>query len=132
MDTPAQHPFNPLPHLRLLLAAGANRRTVQAVLQQVWCGGHPADDPARLAALRAQLAPAVDPDGPEVKQALRDATAQAAAQGVFGVPSFEWQGRLFWGQDGLDTLADALRGGAWFDGPGWDREGAPRPGVRRR
>jgi hypothetical protein len=28
-------------------------------------------------------------------------------------------------------LADALRGGTWFDGPGWDAEGAPRRGVVR-
>lgn len=132
LDTPAQHPFNPLPLLRLLLAAGPNRRTVEAVFHHVWRGGEAADDPARLAALRERLAPTSDPDAADLKLALRAATDAAAAGGVFGVPSFQWRGRLFWGQDGLDMLADALRGGAWFDGPAWDREGAPRPGVRRR
>jgi hypothetical protein len=29
-------------------------------------------------------------------------------------------------------LAEALRGDPWFDGPAWQREGAPRVGVVRR
>ncbi len=132
LDTPARHPFNPLPLLRLLLAAGPNRRSTEAVLRHVWRGGLSADDPARLAALRDTLAPARDPDGAELKQALRAATEAAAARGVFGVPTFEWQGRQFWGQDGLDMLVDALHGGAWFDGPAWAREAQPRPGLQRR
>jgi hypothetical protein len=28
-------------------------------------------------------------------------------------------------------LAACLRGEAWFDGPAWSREGAPRVGVKR-
>jgi 2-hydroxychromene-2-carboxylate isomerase len=133
LQTPAQHPFNPLPLQRLLLAAGPNRRTVEAVLHHVWRGGGAAaDEPERLAALSALLAPALDPASAEVKQQLRSHTEAAAAQGVFGVPSFALGERLFWGHDGLDMLADALRGSPWFSGPAWDREGAPRPGVQRR
>jgi 2-hydroxychromene-2-carboxylate isomerase len=43
----------------------------------------------------------------EVKQALRDRTAEAARLGIFGAPSFIAGGELFFGQDRLD---DAL---AW-------------------
>ena len=50
MQTPAVHPFNPLPLLRLLLAAGANRRHTELVLRHVWEGGADATDPDRLAA----------------------------------------------------------------------------------
>jgi 2-hydroxychromene-2-carboxylate isomerase len=132
LDTPAVHPFNPLPLLRLAVACGPNRRIVEAIFRHAWRGGADAVDPVRLAALQAELAPARDPASAAVKAALKAHTDEAIARGVFGVPSFEVDGRLFWGLDALDMLADALRGDAWFDGPAWDREGAPRPGVVRR
>lgn len=132
MDTPVQHPFNPLPLLRLATACGPNRRVMEAIFRHVWQGGADAVDPQRLAALQADLAPARDPASPEVKAELKAATDDAIAQGVFGVPSFGLDGRVFWGLDALDMLAGAVRGDAWFDGPAWDREGAPRQGVVRR
>jgi 2-hydroxychromene-2-carboxylate isomerase len=131
MQVPAVHPFNPLPLLRLLLAAGANRRHTEMVLRHVWEGGADATDPARLAALRDALAPARDPDGDDVKAELRRNTEAALAAGAFGVPSFELDGRLFWGLDALPMLRDALAFGAWFDGPAWADAGASRPGVSR-
>ncbi|MCA3240408.1 MAG: DsbA family protein [Rubrivivax sp.] len=131
MQTPAVHPFNPLPLLRLLLAAGANRRHTELVLRHVWEGGADATDPDRLAALRDALAPARDPDGDDVKAELRANTQAALAAGAFGVPSFELDGRLFWGLDALPMLRDALAGGAWFDGPAWADAGATRPGTVR-
>jgi 2-hydroxychromene-2-carboxylate isomerase len=131
LDTPAVHPFNPLSLLRLALACGPNRRIVEAVFRHAWVGGHDAGDTQRLAELRARLAPLRDPAGAEVKTELRRLTDEAVAGGVFGVPSFVLDRRLFWGLDALPMLRDALLGGAWFDGPAWDREGAPRAGVRR-
>ncbi|MDO9094880.1 MAG: DsbA family protein [Rubrivivax sp.] len=132
LATPTQHPFNPLPLLRLLLAAGPNRRTVQAVLQHVWVGGHDANDPMRLAELREQLAPTRDPDGDEVKAELRARTEAAVASGVFGVPTCTLDGRHFWGLDALPMLRDALQGAAWFQGPDWEAAAAPRAGIVRR
>ncbi len=131
--TPAEHPFNPLALQRLLLAAGPNRRSCEAVFRHVWRGeGASANDPARLAALREALAPALDPESDEVKAALRANTEAALARGVFGVPTLELEGRLFWGLDALPMVAGALAGDPWFAGPAWDREGAPRAGVVRR
>ena len=131
MDTPLQHPFNPLPLLRLAIACGPNRRVCEAIFRHAWRGGADAADAARLAALQAELAPPRDPAAPEVKAELKAATDEAIAHGVFGVPSFELEGRVFWGLDALPMLAAALKGDPWFDGPAWDREGAPRAGVRR-
>jgi len=131
LDTPALHPFNPLPLLRLALACGPNRRIVEAVFRHAWVGGHDPNDAQRLAELTARLAPLRDPAGADVKTELRRLTDEAVAGGLFGVPSFVLDGRLFWGLDALPMLRDALLGGAWFDGPAWDGEGAPRPGVRR-
>ena len=132
LDTPAVHPFNPLPLLRLALACGPNRRVVEALFRHVWVGGADAVDPARVAALTAALAPQRDPNGTEVKAELRQATDTAAAAGIFGVPTFECEGRLFWGLDALPMLRDALQDGPWFQGTGGQEAALPRPGVVRR
>ncbi len=136
LQTPAQHPFNPLALLRLLLACAddgvaPNRLACERVLHHVWKGGLDANDPQRLAALAQALAPQGDPSGPVVKQALKAATDEAIALGLFGVPTIEVDGRLFWGLDSLEMLAAYLRGDAWFDGPAWEHAGAPRAGVLR-
>jgi 2-hydroxychromene-2-carboxylate isomerase len=131
LELPAVHPFNPLPLLRLALACGPNRRIVEALMRHVWTSGADAADPARLAALAQRLAPARDPASVEVKNQLRAATDLAITRGVFGVPTFELDGRLFWGVDALPMLRAALRGEAWFDGPAWDAASQARPGVAR-
>lgn len=131
LDTPAMHPFNPLPLLRLAVACGPNRRVVEAVMRHVWMGGGDAGDTDRIAALTQALAPARGPASAEVKNDLRAATDEAIARGVFGVPTFELDDRLFWGIDALPMLRAALLGDAWFDGPAWDAAARPRPGIVR-
>lgn len=136
LQTPALHPFNPLALLRLGLAcAGAgqmpNRRVVEALMRHVWRGGADANDGDRLSELAASLAPPRDPQSDAVKGELRKLTEDAVARGVFGVPTFELDGRLFWGLDALPMLRAALLGQAWFDGPSWHQAGQPRVGVKR-
>jgi 2-hydroxychromene-2-carboxylate isomerase len=137
LQTPAQHPFNPLALLRLAIACAPEgmtpgRHVCEQIFRHVWVGGADANDAQRLAALAQRLAPRLDPNGDEVKQALKAATAQALAKGVFGVPTIEVDGRLFWGVDSLEMLAAYLRGDAWFDGPAWDAAAVERPGVQRK
>ena len=137
LDAPAQHPFNPLALLRLAVAcapAGGtpNRRVCERLFRHVWHGGADANEPSRLQALRAALNPQRDPAADDVKQALKAATVRAAERGLFGVPTIEVDGRLFWGQDALPMLAAYLRGDAWFDGQQWDAAGHAPPGIKRR
>ena len=125
---PARHPFNPVPLLRLALACSddgcINRFVAGTVLRHVWQGGHDALDADRLAELTTHLADQLRPgqdassDGP--KALLRANTEAAQAAGVFGVPMFEVDGKLFWGLDGLPMLRAYLDGDAWFAGPDWD------------
>jgi 2-hydroxychromene-2-carboxylate isomerase len=136
LQTPATHPFNPLPLLRLALACAdagemPNRQVVEALMRHVWRGGADATDPLRLRALRDALAPRRDPAGDEVKGELRALTNDAVARGVFGVPTFELDGRSFWGVDALPMLRAALQGDAWFDGPQWEAAAVAPPGVTR-
>jgi 2-hydroxychromene-2-carboxylate isomerase len=138
LDLPAEHPFNPLALQRLAVACtaagqqGPGRQVVQALFEHVWVGGADANDPDRLAALQARLTPEHDPQGADVKAALRASTDAALSQGVFGVPSFRADGRVFFGRDALPMLAAALRGEPWFEGPQWAQAAAVRPGVQRR
>jgi len=134
LQLPAAHPFNPLPLLRLAVACDADglpsRYVVERCFRHVWCSGADAADPGRLAALRAELAPARDPDSPEVKAQLQAHTQAALDAGLFGVPSIEVGGRLFWGHDALPMLRAFLQGDAWFDSPAWHAAGH-RPALTR-
>jgi len=56
-------------------------------------------DPAGIMALAAD---------PEVKQALIRNTEEAVARGVFGAPTFFVGDDMFWGQDRMDFVAEAL------------------------
>ena len=131
LDLPAVHPFNPLPLLRLALAAGPNRRVVEAVMHHVWRGGADAADPARLGELTRTLAPAREAGSADVKAELRASTDEAIARGLFGVPSFELDGRVYWGVDALPMLRAALQGDAWFDSGAWESAAAKRPRITR-
>ena len=114
MRCPVNHPFNPLALLRLSLACGPaermpNRRIVETLMRHVWqAGGADPNEPGRLVALRSALAPERDPDGDEVKAELRALTDAAVARGLFGVPTFELAGRLYWGLDALPMLREDL------------------------
>ena len=132
LQMPAQHPFSPLALQRLAIACGPNRRVVEALFRHVWRGGADPNDADRLRALTAELAPARDPGADDVKAALRANTDEAIARSVFGVPTIELDGRLFWGADALPMVAAALTGDAWFAGPAWEEAGRARPGVQRR
>lgn len=136
IDLPAAHPFNPLPLLRLAVACGRdgepNRWVCETVLRHVWrSGGADASDPERLAALAAQLEPQRRLDDAAARERLRAHTAEALERGVFGVPTCEVDGRLFWGFDALPMLRQQLAGVAPLPDALWDAaEGWP-VGVQR-
>ena len=134
LQLPASHPFNPLGLLRLAVASQAqgepNRYVCETLFRHVWQGGAPADDAARLAALTAQLNPARPAQDATVKDQLKAHTDEALALGVFGVPTFEVDGKLFWGFDALPMLAAYLAGDPWFEAP-WDAVASVAQGIKR-
>jgi 2-hydroxychromene-2-carboxylate isomerase len=102
---PAVHPFNPLQHLRLCIAAGSEFEPINRIFEEIWTTGADAADPARFASLMNELKVAPEKlSSAEVKDALRKNTDEAAAKGVFGVPSFVVDGEVFWGADAMDFL----------------------------
>ena len=128
LQMPARHPFNPLPLLRQSLACSddgrVNRFVAGVVLRHVWQGGLDALDAERLTQLAAELSeqqrPGQDASSDLPKRLLRTNTEAAQSAGVFGVPAFEVDGKLFWGLDGLPMLRAYLDGDVWFEGPGWE------------
>jgi hypothetical protein len=66
-----------------------------------------------------------------VKQALQTHAQEAIEQGVFGVPSWVVDGRVFWGQDALPMLRAYLQGDPWFDGLDWQAPALCGVGVKR-
>jgi 2-hydroxychromene-2-carboxylate isomerase len=111
MRMPPSHPFNPLAALRLIIAAGSDRRAAGTLLDAVFRDGRDVSDPAVIADLAGTLGLA-DPQAaladPAVKQRLRENTDWASARGIFGVPTLVIGEELFWGHDAFDMALDYL------------------------
>jgi 2-hydroxychromene-2-carboxylate isomerase len=139
MRMPENHPFNPLPLLRLAVACSAasepgapNRYVCETIFRHVWEGGADAADKQRLDLLAQQLTPQLQTTDDAAKSQLKKNTDEAIALGVFGVPAFEVDGLVFWGFDALPMLRDYLLGGTWFSGEQWKNAGRVAVGVARK
>jgi 2-hydroxychromene-2-carboxylate isomerase len=115
---PPAHPFNPLNALRLAIAAGGTLAVVRTLFHGIWGEGLDPSDPAACATLAQRVGiedPAAALADPAVKQRLRSNTEAAIAAGVFGVPTWEADGELFWGVDSFPMFQDYLCDGALFE-----------------
>jgi 2-hydroxychromene-2-carboxylate isomerase len=102
---PAAHPFNPLPYLRLAIAAGNSPQAIGRIFEALWTTGADPADPNVVVALASALG--VEPaqiTSDEGKQQLRLETEHAAERGMFGVPTYLVDGQLFWGADATDFV----------------------------
>jgi 2-hydroxychromene-2-carboxylate isomerase len=134
LDMPLAHPFNPLALLRLAVACSAdgepNRYVCETIFKHVWQGGAAADDAARLPALVQQLLPQRSVDASDVKDQLKANTEEAIARGVFGVPTFCVDDKVFWGLDSLSMMRAYLDGDQLFD-TAWGAAASIQQGVKR-
>ncbi|WP_144635648.1 2-hydroxychromene-2-carboxylate isomerase [Bordetella genomosp. 13] len=85
----------------------------KAVLKAQWCDERDISDPQTLAAILVEEgldagALMAHADEPGVEAEYRRNTDQAVARGVFGSPSYVYEGELFWGQDRLEMLEEAI------------------------
>ena len=137
LELPLSHPFNPLPLLRLAIACApsttgkANRYVCETIFRHVWQSGLEAASNQRLETLIELLAPSHQLLSDGVKHCLKENTDQAIARGVFGVPAFAVEDKVFWGLDALPMLRDYLVGASWFQGSDWENASLVRPGIRR-
>ena len=108
---PPRHPFNPLAVLRLSISLNSDIDAVRAIFRHIWGDGRDGQDPASLKPLAESLGvtdlTAAISD-PTVKDQLRQNTEEATASGVFGIPTFEIESELFWGDDITDMMLEFL------------------------
>ena len=132
---PPEHPFNPLPLLRLAIACDCTPDAVQKIFRFVWRDGRLPDLPIEWAELSNQLR-LPDADAriadPAVKDELRRNTDEAIARGVFGVPTLAIGSELFWGADATDMVRDYVAAGCRYDDPEYARVAALPAGAARR
>jgi 2-hydroxychromene-2-carboxylate isomerase len=119
---PSRFPAQSLRALRVYLALPEIHRAPyrDAVFRACWADDRDISDDAVLAScITTSAGPGADRESlasdalakansDEVKTALRRATELAAQRGVFGVPTFCVGRELFWGQDRLDLVEEAL------------------------
>lgn len=130
---PATHPFNPIAWLRLIVAAGCSRAAVDAVFKALWTtGANPADPNLFAATAEALGLPPNSVTDQTVKDALRQSTDDAIAAGVFGVPTLQVQGELFWGDDAMDFALACLRDPSLLDSAAMQRARNLPVGVARK
>jgi 2-hydroxychromene-2-carboxylate isomerase len=111
---PSRFPTASLKPLRVWYALPEARRAAfrDATFRAYWAEDRDITDDSVLAACVGDEAAARDAlaktGSDEVKAALRAATEDAVARGVFGVPTFTVGDDLYWGQDRLDLVEDAI------------------------
>ena len=135
MRFPPEHPFNPLPLLRLAVACDSTAAVVHAIFRFVWRDGRLPDLPIEWAELVEMLgsdAAAANVDAPEVKSELRRNTDEAIARGVFGVPTLAIGEELFWGADATAMAGDYVAAGSRYPDPEFARVAALPIGAARR
>ena len=132
---PPAHPFNPLPALRLCLAAPDRFAAIDAIFAHIWEHGRQADSIEALADVAAQLGiddPATAIARDEVKRELLANGEEAMALGVFGVPTLEVRDELFWGNDATDLALAYARDPATLDAEMRRVDAIPEAVQRRR
>lgn len=118
MKFPPAHPFNPLPALRLAIALRCAPDGVTRLFRAIYADGADLSQAADWDDICRQsgVADAAERIArPWVKDELRANTDEAAAAGVFGVPTLAVGGQLFWGLDMTEMALELLDNPARFN-----------------
>ena len=115
---PPAHPFNPLPALRLCLAAPDRMAAIDAIFDHIWVQGRVADSIEALADVATKLGiadPAAAIARDDVKRELMANGEEAIRLGLFGVPTLKVRDELFWGNDATELALAYAQDAAALD-----------------
>lgn len=142
ISAPPSHPFNPLLALRvtsLPMPAGKRRDLIDRLFAAIWVDGSDITDPDLVARMVDDVAIGLSgsaaiekAQSTDAKALVRARTDDAVARGVFGVPTVEIDGELFWGVDSLDHIAPFVRGEDPIDAATLARWRAIQPSASRK
>ena len=135
MRFPPRHPFNPLFALRLAIVRGPTLGVVQTIFDTIWKEGRDPEEPETQAILAQRLGvedATIATAAPQVKAKLQENTAAAVARGLYGVPTFDIGGELFWGADSLGMMNEFLRDPRYFEEAEMARVSTLPVGAARR
>jgi 2-hydroxychromene-2-carboxylate isomerase len=118
----SHNPYFPINTLTLMRGATGMQmrgpdfhKYVETIFHAMWGKPRNLGEPDELAAVLRQAGIDVDDfrilvNDPAVKEQLKKTTEEAVARGVFGAPTFFVGEEMFWGQDRLEFVAEALAG----------------------
>ena len=123
---PDRHPFNPIPLLRLCIAAGCSKKAVDSIFKCIWEEGLVFDDPDHWNTFCNAVGLSVFEANeliskPEIKSELITNGENAIKRAVFGVPTLIVEGQLFWGYDSTSLVLDYLINPGLFNSPAMKR-----------
>ncbi|MBA4740553.1 MAG: 2-hydroxychromene-2-carboxylate isomerase [Burkholderiales bacterium] len=135
IQLPQSHPFNPLALLRLAIAettsGNPSQETCNEIFEFVWNRGVDVTDENEFLALKNAITLERDLNDPTVKEQLKTNTEEAIANQVYGVPSFHYNNKIFWGNDSLKMLEAYIDGDPWID-KNWSKPEAVAVGIKRK
>jgi 2-hydroxychromene-2-carboxylate isomerase len=114
---PKYFPCDHAPSSRLIIAAKRAGLPLgpltNAIMRAAWAEERNIADEATLCKIGRSHVPGIDrllaaSKTPEVQAEYERYTEEAPAAGVFGSPFYLYDGDIFWGQDRLDFLAEAI------------------------
>ncbi len=123
---PKEHPFNPLYALRLATITCGEEdqfKIIYALWKACWVNSIDLGEPDNC----IKVLNDIGLDGQklvdktfdrEVKTELKQNTKEAISKNIFGVPSFEFEEEIFWGNDSLEDLFSYING----EEPIWNKE----------
>ncbi|OQS00983.1 DSBA oxidoreductase [Thraustotheca clavata] len=130
---PPRHPFSSIAPMRLLTAIDPDMATIDKAFNFVFSDGRdPNEEWSAFCEAIGLPGSTPKPTDDAIKAKLTKNTEEAAALGIFGVPTIYFKERIFFGADSIDMLLDFIDQPNLFDEPAYKAALATENPLLRR